>query len=32
LHKICFQAVCCIMMFQIESGGASLLDPYPSLS
>jgi hypothetical protein len=31
-HKICFRAVCCLVMFQIESGGASLLDPYPSLS
>jgi hypothetical protein len=30
-HKICFRAVCCLVMFQIESGGASLLDPYPSL-
>jgi hypothetical protein len=32
LHKICFRAVCCLVMFQMESGGASLLDPYPSLS
>ena len=32
LQKICFRAVCCLMMFQMESGGASLLDPYPSLS
>jgi hypothetical protein len=32
LHKICFRAVCCLAMFQIESGGYSLLDPYPSLS
>ena len=31
-HKICFRAVCCIMMFQMESGGAMLLDPDPSLS
>jgi hypothetical protein len=30
-QKICFRAVCCLVMFQIESGGASLLDPYPSL-
>jgi hypothetical protein len=31
-HKICFRGVCCLVMFQMESGGASLLDPYPSLS
>jgi hypothetical protein len=31
-YKICFRAVCCLVMFQMESGGALLLDPYPSLS
>jgi hypothetical protein len=31
-HEICFRAVCSLVMFQIESGGASLLHPCPSLN
>ena len=30
-QQICFRAVCCLVMFQFESGGYSLLDPYPLL-
>ena len=29
LHKTCFEAVCAITMYEIESGATSLLDPYP---
>ena len=28
-HKVAFEAVCAIIMYQIESGGTSLFDPYP---
>jgi len=29
LHSTCFRAVCTIAMHQIDTGGYSLLDPYP---
>ena len=28
-HKSAFEAVCAIVMYEIESGGTSLFDPYP---
>ena len=28
-HKSAFEAVCAITMYEIESGGTTLFDPYP---
>lgn len=27
-HKIAFEAICAIVMYEIENGGTSLFDPY----
>lgn len=31
-HRVAFEAVCATIMYEIESGGTSLFDPYPRTS